>query len=170
VEDLRDKIGWYRSQLNAIEDVNNDLQCDVQRAREDLRCANNLQRGPVHRGRAHTGHMGYNTRDRSHEARDRPLVHSPRRPTPHHSSPVRPPSSMQLIDRIGSPETSQQPPHEMVMAVSVEEDETSKDKAQLPQQDILDMLMSLSLSFLQHILKYNDIECQCVLIYVLELD
>jgi septal ring factor EnvC (AmiA/AmiB activator) len=61
VEDLRDKISWYRSQLNAIEDDNNDLQCDIRRAREDLRCANDLQRGPVHRGRARTGHTGYNT-------------------------------------------------------------------------------------------------------------
>jgi hypothetical protein len=61
---------------------------------------------------------------------------------PHRSSPVRPPSSMRLINRIGSPETSQQPPHETVMAVSVEEDETSKDKAQLPQQEILNTLMS----------------------------
>jgi hypothetical protein len=67
VEDLRDKISWYHSQLNAIEDDNNDLQREVWRARDAQMTYSRAQftgEGPAQDTRVtthETGHMKHET-------------------------------------------------------------------------------------------------------------
>ncbi|KAF8638228.1 hypothetical protein AX14_010214 [Amanita brunnescens Koide BX004] len=127
-DELKDKLGWYRSQLDALEDENNSLQRDVRRAREDLRRADESRRGSFNRGRARVEHTGFNTRERPYETQARPTTHAP--PPSRRPSSIKPPSSARLIDRIGS-----QTHHETTTGHDAKEDETPRSEAQQPQPE-----------------------------------
>ncbi|KAF8701257.1 hypothetical protein AX14_000491 [Amanita brunnescens Koide BX004] len=127
---LKDKLRWYCSQLDALEDENNSLQRNVRRAREDLRRADESRRDSFNRGRAHVEHTGFNTQERPYKTQARPTTHAPKQLPPRCPSSIKPPSSTRLINRIGS-----QTRHEAITGHNAKEDEMFRSEAQQPQPE-----------------------------------